>query len=320
METSRELEQALEELRKQTGLNLRLSDASASGGVQQAEASEGRTAEAEPDEKQAAEKIRMLVSAYRDKYDKASFLRNLVQGNVSGTDLYTAASRFHIAETEKRILYVIECREKDITAAERIIKNLFLTKSGDQFIVLNEKQMVLIKSFRQKDGEKDYRTLADTVIDMLNTEAMIPAKTGYSEPSGNLREIPKAFREAQLALEIGRVFYSNENAFCYDRLGIGRLIHDLPEEPCRLYLKEVFGSETPVEFDEETMAIIHAFFENNLNISETARQLYVHRNTLVYRLEKVHQDTGLDMRKFDDAVEMKIALMISESLAARAQK
>lgn len=297
MSTFNDLDRALAELKKQTGLDLCLAESE--------------------DAETAAEKIRMLTAAYREKYDKSSFLRNLMQGTISGTEIYSAAARFHISESEKRVLYIIECKKSDTAEAERIVKNLFLTKSGDQFTVLNEKNLVLIKVFRSKDGEKEYRTLADTMVDMLNTEAMIPVKTGYSSVTENLSEIPKAFREAGLALEIGRIFYGSENAFCYDRLGIGRLIHDLPEEPCRMYLREVFGSSDPIELDDDTMMIIHAFFENNLNISETARQLYVHRNTLVYRLEKVHVETGLDMRNFDDAVEMKIALMISDCLRAR---
>lgn len=307
MDKDQTLKNALDELKRQTGLDLRLNtDSADNGGLFETVALE-----------EAAEKIRMLTAAYREKYDKSSFIRNLVQGKIAGNDLYTSAARFHISETEKRVLYVIECREKDMANAERIIKNLFLTKSGDLFCIIDEKRMVLIKSFQEKEGEEKYRTLADTIVDMLNTEGMIPGKTGYSSATVSLRDIPKAFREACLALEIGRVFYSSENAFCYNHLGIGRLIHDLPEEPCRLYLRELFGNSSPVEFDEETMAIINAFFDNNLNISETARQLYVHRNTLVYRLEKVHLETGLDLRKFDDAVEMKIALMISESLTTR---
>ncbi len=303
MATSQKLTQALEELKRQTGLDLQLNT------------SQGT--EDDTSNEEAAEKIRMLTSAYREKYDKSSFIRNLVQGNIAGTDLYATASRFHISESEKRILYVIECREQDVESAERIIRNLFLGRSGDLFTIINEKRMVLIKTFKEKDGEEKYRSLGNTMIDMLNTEAMIPAKTGYSTKAESLRDMPKAYQEACLALEIGRVFSGNESVFSYDRLGIGRLIHDLPEEPCRLYLKELFGSSKPISLDEETLAIVNAFFDNNLNVSETARQLYVHRNTLVYRLEKVHQETGLDLRKFDDAVEMKIALMISENLTAQ---
>ena len=263
------------------------------------------------------EKLSMLAAAYRDRYDRTNFIRNLLYGNVDQTDLYAAASRFHIAEHGRRALYVVECTEGDAKSAEHILKALFLRESGDIQAVLDEKRAVLIRSLKNGDGETEKLSLAHMIVDMLNSEAMIKVRVGYGRDTESLGEMPQAFREASLSLEIGRIFYSGETVFHYSELGIGRLIYDLPEESSRLFIRELFGEGSPDDFDEETNSIINAFFENNLNIAETARRLYVHRNTLVYRLEKLHQMTGLDLRVFDDAIAMKLAMMINRSLSEK---
>ncbi len=296
-----DINRTLEELRKVTGLSLTL------------DGEEDGIAE------DAAEKIAMLTAAWREKYDRTNFLRNLLYGNISEADLYAAASRFHIQENGRRLLYVIECRGGSAEEAGRIIRQMFVLRTGDQFAVLDENRMILIKSLAARDDDGKLMSEAHTMVDMLNMEAMISARVGYSAPIESLKDMPAAFREAVLSLEIGRIFYSSGTVFRYDRLGIGRLVYDLPEESCRLFLKELFGDSSPDDFDEETVSIINAFFENNLNISETARQLYIHRNTLVYRLEKLHQATGLDLRNLDDAIALKLGMMISRCMKARRQ-
>ncbi len=295
-----ELTRTLAELKKLTGLELRI---------------EGDGDNLPED---TCEKIEMLSAAWREKYDRSNFLRNLLYGNVSEADLYAAASRFHIAEHGKRLLYVIELKGASTEQAERILKQMFALKSGDQFALLDERHMILIKALGPRDSGETILSAAHTIVDMLSMEAMISARVGYTSPIENIRDMPQAFRDALISLEIGRIFYSSETVLRYDQLGIGRLIHDLPEESCRLFLKEVFGEGSPDDFDEDTKQIVDAFFENNLNISETARQLYVHRNTLVYRLEKLHQSTGLDLRTFDDAVVLKLAMMIATCMRNKA--
>ena len=171
-----------------------------------------------------------------------------------------------------------------------------------------------MKSISDKETEDSLVSDAHTMVDMLSMEAMISARVGISQSAEVLGDLPEAFQNAVLSLRIGNMFYSSEPVLLYSRLGIGRLIHDLPEASCRMFMREVFGDISPDDFDEETTSIINAFFENNLNISETARQLYVHRNTLVYRLEKLHQLTGLDLRVFDEAMALKLAMMIAERI------
>lgn len=296
MGTDGKIDEALEHLKKVTGLSLALAP------------------DFEGNKEEAAGKLAQLASAYRDRYDRAAFLRSLLGGTISGQELYTAASRFHISDGVKRVLYVIECPAGKTEIAERVVRQMFVSGSSDMFIVLENGRMVLIRSAGRKDSASERRQTAHTIVDMLNTEALVSAYVGYTNPVENLKELPSAFRSAELALAIGRIFSTDEYVFEYSRLGVGRLIYDLPEDTCRMFLRELFGSGDPIEFDQETASIINALFENNLNISEAARELYVHRNTLVYRIEKIRQATGIDLRSFDDAVSLKIAMMISKKL------
>ncbi|MDO5702864.1 MAG: helix-turn-helix domain-containing protein [Lachnospiraceae bacterium] len=293
------LEKSLEDLRKATGLSLVLSHQD----------------DEIPDD--AAEKLALLSAAWKEKYDRNSFIRHLLCGSLAEADLYTSAARFHIPGHRRRMIYVIDLRTSDAENAARILRQMFAIRSGDMLSVFDEKRIVLIKSINEKDYEETALSDAHTMVDMLSMEAMISARVGISPPTDSLSDMPEAFRNAVLSLEIGSIFSSSESVLFYNRLGLGRLIHDLPLTSCNLFLREVFGDFSPEDFDEETTAIIHAFFDNNLNISETARQLYVHRNTLVYRLEKLHQLTGLDLRIFDDALTLKLALMIAESTRRR---
>ena len=293
------MEKALADLKKMTGLDLVCSDGNAPG-------------------EDAAERLEMLAAAYREKYDKTNFIRNLLCGSISDTDIYAAALRFHIVGEERRVLYVVDCCDRRAEEAEQVLKHMFLRRSGDQCALFDDRRVVLFRTLYEKEGRNEILGLARTIVDMLNTEAMIRVRVGFGETAENLRGMPEAFRQAALAIEIGDTFYSNETVHEYSHLGIGRLIHDLPENTRRLYLREIFGGDGKEGFDSETLEIINTFFENDLNVTETARQLYIHRNTLLYRIEKIRQTTGYDLRKFDDAIDLKLALMISGSMEMKA--
>lgn len=294
-----DLKRALGELNRVTGLHLTV-----------------EAGEADPVE--TAGMIGLLTEAFCDRYDKSALLRGLLLGRIREDRLYQAAARFHLPDRIRRTVYLIECASQPGGDAERVVKSMFLSRTSDLFSQLDERRMVLIRAAQFSDTEESAERFAHTIVDMLNAEAMTAVRVGYDRPAERLTELAGALRHAAAALEIGRVFNAGETVMRYDRLGVGRLIHDLPEETCRLYLKEVFGTESPEGLDQETLEIINAFFENNLNISETARHLYVHRNTLVYRLEKLTAATGLDLRNFDGAMKLRLALMISDSLRARA--
>ena len=210
----------------------------------------------------------------------------------------------------ERVVYVIDLEDKKDSTAVELVKNLFATKMRDYVTEVDEQSIVLIKDVRDVKNEDELQKLADMIVDNMHTEAMVRVRVGYGNQVNNLPDIAKSYQEAKMALEVGKIFYAEKETIAYRYLGIGRLIYQLPMSLCEMFIHEVFGDEIPDIFNEETTTTIQKFFENNLNISETARQLYVHRNTLVYRLERLEKIIGLDIRKFDDAMTFKLALMV----------
>ena len=174
--------------------------------------------------------------------------------------------------------------------------------------------MILVKALEETDGYREVYESAKSIADTVSAEAMVNIRVSYGTIIHELKDVSKSYKEAGMALDVGRIFYPGHNILAYNELGIGRLIHQLPLSLCDMFLKEVFGERDVSEFEEETLSTVYKFFENNLNISETARQLYIHRNTLVYRLEKIQKLTGLDVRVFEDALTFKIAMMVSEHM------
>ena len=257
--------------------------------------------------------IRNLVISYAEQFDRNNFIRNILLGNLLTVDIYSKAKKLHI-EPEERQVFVIDTGKKNIDMAMELVKNLSDTRSGDFVTSVDEHSIVLIKAVHSIDNKKreSYaKEIADRLVDNLHMEAMIKVRVGYGNTVTQLPEIAVSYQEAKLALEVGRVFYAEYDTISYSKLGIGRLIYQLPMSLCEMYIKEVFGEEIPdILTDEEAMSTINKFFENNLNISETARQLYVHRNTLVYRLERIEKSIGLDIRTFDDAMTFRIAVMV----------
>lgn len=259
--------------------------------------------------KMAACQIRNLASAYMEQFDRNNFMQNILLGNMLVVDMYNKAQKLHVEQTE-RVVYVIEIEgRKDVTVMETV-KNLFVTKTRDFVTEIDEKSVILIKDCRDMKKEEDLLSLASMIIDNMHAEAMVKVRVGYGNRVHNLQDIAKSYQEAKMALEVGRIFYAEKEIISYSLLGIGRLIYQLPMSLCEMFIKEIFVGGIPDVFDEETMVTIQKFFDNNLNISETARQLYVHRNTLVYRLERLEKIIGLDIRKFEDAMTFKIALMV----------
>ena len=187
---------------------------------------------------------------------------------------------------------------------------LFGGKSNDFITAVDEKSIIIVKELKDTDTFEDMNQTARMLVDMLNAEAMSQVRVSYGNPVNEIKSVSRSYKEAKMALEVGKIFYADKNVVPYNNLGIGRLIYQLPIPLCEMFMTEVFGENLPDTFDEETLTTINKFFENNLNVSETSRQLYVHRNTLVYRLEKLEKSTGLDIRKFDDALTFKIAMMV----------
>ena len=225
-------------------------------------------------------------------------------------DIYNRAKKLHIETSAKRVVYIIETKyEKDAGALETV-RSLFAAKTKDFITAVDEKNIILVKEIKPTEDYGDLEKTANMILDMLNTEAMTKVHVSFGTIVGDIKEVSRSYKEAKMALDVGKIFYSGKNVVAYSNLGIGRLIYQLPLPLCRMFIREVFENKSPDDFDEETLATINKFFENSLNVSETSRQLYIHRNTLVYRLDKLQKSTGLDLRVFEDAITFKIALMV----------
>ena len=258
----------------------------------------------------AVSEIQNLIIAYKERFDRNNFIQNLLLDNMLLIDIYNRAKKLHIETEVRRIVYLIETKyEKDNTAME-IVKGLFSGKTKDFITAVDEKSIILVQELKEGESYEQVDETAKMLRDMLNTEAMSDVKIAYGTIVNEIRQVSRSYKEAKLALDVGKIFYMERSIIAYNTLGIGRLIYQLPLPLCQMFMKEVFTEAKPDSFDEETLTTINKFFENSLNVSETARQLYIHRNTLVYRLDKLQKSTGLDIRVFDDALTFKIAMMV----------
>lgn len=258
----------------------------------------------------AVSQIQNLIVAYKERFDKNNYIQNLILDNMLSVDVYNRARKLHIDTEVRRIVYLIETKYEKDSAALEIVKNLFGHKTRDFITAVDEKSIILVQELKENEDYSDVEETAKMLRDMLNSEAMSSVKIAYGTIVSEILQVSRSYKEAKLALDVGKIFYMEKSIIAYNTLGIGRLIYQLPLPLCQMFMREVFTEATPDSFDEETLTTINKFFENSLNVSETARQLYIHRNTLVYRLEKLQKSTGLDIRVFDDALTFKIAMMV----------
>lgn len=252
-----------------------------------------------------------VVQIVEKDLNRNIFIKDVLLGNLLSVDMHSKAKRLHI-EAKPRVCYVIDTGHKSTELVTELVKNLSDLKAGDFVTTVDEHSVVLVKDVSNENSDEEtLEEIAKGLVDSLHMEAMVKVRVGYGNIVTEISEIAQSFQEAKMALQVGKVFYAEKDTISYGKLGIGRLIYQLPMSLCNMFIKEVFGNEIPeVLEDEEAMSTIAKFFENNLNISETARQLYVHRNTLVYRLERIEKEIGLDIRKFDDAMTFRIAVMV----------
>ena len=254
--------------------------------------------------------IQSLLIAYKERYDKDNFIKNLLLDNLLMVDIFNRAKKLHIEMNARRVVFIIETNKEKDSGALETVRSMFASQTKDFITAVDEKNIILVKEIGEKEKVEDLEKTAEVIVDMLNTEAMSRVHVAFGTIVKELKEVSRSYKEAKMALDVGKIFYSDKNVIAYSNLGIGRLIYQLPMPLCKMFIKEIFSDKTPDEFDEETLTTINKFFENNLNVSETSRQLYIHRNTLVYRLDKLQKSTGLDLRIFDDAITFKIALMV----------
>ena len=258
----------------------------------------------------AAFQIQNLLIAYKERFDKDNFVKNLLLDNLLLVDIYNRAKKLHIDTEVRRVIFIIETKhEKDTNALDNV-RTLLGNRTRDFVTAVDEKNIIVVKELEPNDGHVELEKIAENMYKLLKEDGEEDILIAYGTVVGDIKEVSKSYKEAKLALDVGKIFFSERSVIAYSALGIGRLIYQLPIPLCKMFIREIFEGKSPDDFDEETLITINKFFENNLNVSETSRQLYIHRNTLVYRLDKLQKSTGLDLRVFEDAITFKIALMV----------
>ncbi len=258
----------------------------------------------------AAFQIQNLLVAYKERFDKDNFIKNLLLDNLLLVDIYNRAKKLHIETEVKRVVFIVETnRDKDGNELEKV-RSLFGGKSKDFVTAVDEKNIIVVKELAEHETYDDLGKTAEVIINLFHGDTDSNAHVAYGTIVNELKDVSRSYKEARMALDVGKIFFEEKNVIAYSQLGIGRLIYQLPIPLCKMFIKEIFEGKSPDEFDEEMLTTINKFFENSLNVSETSRQLYIHRNTLVYRLDKLQKSTGLDLRVFEDAITFRIALMV----------
>ena len=258
----------------------------------------------------ASFQIQNLLVAYKERFDKDNFIKNLLLDNLLLVDIYNRAKKLHIETEVRRVVFIVETnREKDGNELEKI-RSLFGGKSKDFVTAVDEKNIIVVKEVADNEGYEELGKTAEVIVNLFRPDADSDVHVAYGTIVNEIKEVSRSYKEARMALDVGKIFFEERDVIAYSTLGIGRLIYQLPIPLCKMFIKEIFDGKSPDDFDEETLTTINKFFENSLNVSETSRQLYIHRNTLVYRLDKLQKYTGLDLRVFEDAITFKIALMV----------
>ena len=260
--------------------------------------------------KMAAFQIQNLLIAYKERFDKDNFIKNLLLDNLLLVDIYSRSKKLHIQTDVPRVVAIVESANgRDNNALE--LTRSHLSNNGRDFVTaVDENNVIVVKELVETDPAREIERSARSLETFLQKEGIKAIRISYGTVVKELKEVSRSYKEAKMALDVGKIFFDERDVVAYSELGIGRLIYQLPIPLCKMFIKEIFGGKSPDEFDEETLTTIYKFFENSLNVSETSRQLFIHRNTLVYRLDKLQKSTGLDLRVFEDAITFKIALMV----------
>lgn len=294
MNTSQKLESALRELQKLTDLPLQL------------------TASDDFEAEELLLKVQALSTAYKEAHNKESILRRWITNDISTADFFSFTERMHIDREDNRGIYLVQLKHDVTSEIITVLKNM-IHDSASWIIPYHNNQLIIILRFpkRKKTGLKEK---AYEILTTFNTELMEHAMIAYGEMTTSLEQLPDAYQKAYMALQVGRIFYPDRTIFDYTEMGIGCLLYDVSEVSCREYIRVNLGpqfltEESPI-FQSDILQTALCFLNNNLNIAETARQLHIHRNTLLYRLEQIQNETGMDIRRFEHAMSYKLCSMI----------
>lgn len=272
----------------------------------------GGSKDAYPMGQLAVRQLERILEIGYSREDRNQFIHNLLLDNLLPVDIASYAKQMHIGPDCRWAVLIVEgagCEAYDI---QMILKNILVNRTGDFITPMEEDSVVVVRRLEEREGQREIEELAHVLSDTVSAETLCRVRSACGTIAYSLKEVSRSYKEAKMALEVAEIFYTSKTVITYEELGIGRLIYQLPIPLCEMFLKEVFGDYNPENLDEEILTTVYQFMENSLNLSETSRQLFVHRNTLVYRLEKLQKTIGLDIRQFEDAMTFKIAMMVSD--------
>lgn len=281
---------------------------------------EGSDDEAQKFVSLSAVSLENVKQLFDEKYDRTNFIKNVILDNILPGDIYIKSRELRFNMEASHVVLLIRTITKNGVSVYDVIQNLFPDKQKDFIINISDNEIALVKEVKKNADPADFEKLARSIVDTLSSEFYTHCLVGIGTVVDGIRDLARSFKESQVALEVGKVFDTEKVIVSYENLGIARLIYQLPTTLCETFLREVFKRGSIESLDQETLFTIQKFFENNLNVSETSRKLFVHRNTLVYRLEKIKKLTGLDLREFEDAIVFKIALMVKKYLTSNPVK
>ena len=261
--------------------------------------------------KMVAFQLQNLLVAYKERYDKDNFVKNLLLDNLLLVDIYSRSKKLHLQIDLDRVVMIVETGSgKDANTVDMVKDYIGLTGTKEIVTAVDESNVIIVKELPDEQSVREIDKFSRNLVNHLTKEGLSNVRVSYGTIVEEIKDVSRSYKEAKLALDVGKIFFEDKDVIPYSELGIGRLIYQLPIPLCQMFITEIFGDKNPDDFDEETLSTINKFFENSLNVSETSRQLFIHRNTLVYRLDKLQKSTGLDLRVFEDAITFKIALMV----------
>ncbi len=260
--------------------------------------------------KMIAFQIESLLVAYKERFDKDNFVKNLLLDNLLLVDIYSRSKKLRMPTEKNRTVMLIQAANGREINMQELVKASFGASAKEFITAVDERDVIILKDLADNETNADIDRYAKSIIDQLTKDGVKGIRIAYGTTVREIKDVSRSYKEAKMAIDVGKIFFEGKQIIAYNELGIGRLIYQLPIPLCKMFIREIFGGKSPEDFDEETLITIHKFFENSLNVSETSRQLFIHRNTLVYRLDKLQKSTGLDLRVFEDAITFRIALMV----------
>ena len=260
--------------------------------------------------KMTAFQIESLLVAYKERFDKDNFIKNLLLDNLLLVDIYSRSKKLRMPTEKNRTVILIQATNCKEVNMQELVKASFGSSTKEFITAVDERDVIILKDLADNETNADIDRYAKSIIDQLTKDGVKGIRIAYGTTVREIKDVSRSYKEAKMAIDVGKIFFGGKQVVAYNELGIGRLIYQLPIPLCKMFIREIFGGRSPEDFDEETLITINKFFENSLNVSETSRQLFIHRNTLVYRLDKLQKSTGLDLRVFEDAITFRIALMV----------